>query len=188
MQIVEQLETAIVPGRFDEGVLQTATETQWFAVQVRSRQEAQVAQQISGKGYEHFLPMRKRRKLWSDRIRESEEPIFPGYLFCRFDPLYRLPILTTPSVIQIVGYNRKPVAVDEAEIRALQTLIASGVANQTCPFLEVGDRVRIESGALRGLEGILVDTRSRRRLILSVSILQRSVAVEIDSELVTRFQ
>ena len=188
MQIVEQLETVLAPGRFDEGVLEIATDTQWYAVQVRSRQEAQVAQQISGKGYELFLPTRVRRKVWSDRIRESEEPIFPGYLFCRFDPLYRLPILTTPSVIQIVGYNRKPVAVDESEIRALQTLIASGVANQSCPFLEVGDRVRIESGALRGLEGILVDTRSRRRLILSVSILQRSVAVEIDSELVTRFQ
>jgi len=188
MQIVEQRETTLVPGGFGEGILEIATDTQWYAVQVRSRQEVQVAQQISGKGYEYFLPMRKRRKLWSDRIRESEEPIFPGYLFCRFDPLYRLPILTTPSVIQIVGYNRKPVAVDAAEIHALQTLIASGVANQTCPFLEVGDRVRIESGALRGLQGILVDTRSRRRLILSVSILQRSVAVEIDSELVTRFQ
>lgn len=188
MLIAEQLETGLVPSRFDEGALGTAIDTQWYAVQVRSRQEVQVAQQFNGKGYEHFLPMRKRRKVWSDRIRESDEPIFPGYLFCRFDPLYRLPILTTPNVIQIVGYNRKPVAVDESEIRALQTLIASGVANQTCPFLEVGDRVRIESGALRGLEGILVDTRSRRRLILSVSILQRSVAVEIDSELVTRFQ
>ncbi len=190
MQYAECIEDRLILGEPNVGAwdASTATETQWYAVQVRSRQEAYVAQQIDGKGYECFLPSSKRRKVWSDRIRETEEPIFPGYLFCRFDPMYRLGILTTPNVIQIVGNNRKPVPVDESEITALQVLVASGLANQSCNYLEVGDRVRIESGPLRGLAGIMVDTRNSRRLVISVSLLQRSIAVEIDSAVVKRLQ
>lgn len=143
---------------------------------------------MEGKGYEYLLPTTKKRKRWSDRIREVAEPLFPGYLFCRFSPERRLPILTTPGVIQIVGYDRQPISVDEAEIAALKTMVASGAANQPWPYLEVGDRVRIESGPLRGLEGILVDTRCSHRLVLSVSLLQRSVAVELDSAVVNKIE
>jgi transcription antitermination factor NusG len=153
----------------------------WFAVQVRTQREEGVACYIEGKGYEWFLPTYKRRKLWSDRIREVKVPLFPGYLFCRFNPQDRLPILKTPGVIQIVGYNRVPIAVDEEEVAAIQRLVASGVPNQPWPYLAVGDRVRIESGPLRGLEGILANLRGNNRLVLSVTLLQRSVAVEIDS-------
>jgi transcription antitermination factor NusG len=88
-------------------------------------------------------------------------------------------------LVQIVGYNRQPISVDEAEITAIQTLVASGVPNQACSFVGVGDRVRIQSGPLRGLEGILVESRGRHKFVLSVSLLQRSVAVEIDSLSVT---
>jgi transcription antitermination factor NusG len=156
----------------------------WFAVQVRTQREQGVADYLRGKAYEWFLPTYKRRKLWSDRVREIQVPLFPGYLFCRFDPQDRLPILKTPGVIQIVGYNRVPVPVDEQEIAAVQKLVASGVPNQPWPFLAVGDRVRIESGPLRGLEGILTHLRGTHRLVLSVTLLQRAVAVEIDSALV----
>ena len=157
----------------------------WFAVQVRTRREASAAEHLAGKGYEWFLPLYKSRKPWSDRIKEFETPLFPGYLFCRFNPQDRLPILKTPGVIQVVGYNRVPVPVDEQEIAAIQTLVASGIPNQPWPFLSVGDKVRIESGPLRGLEGILTDFKGNHRLVLSVSLLQRSVAVEIDSAFVT---
>src|SRR5277367_1250315 len=157
----------------------------WFALQVRTRQEASVAQQLNGQGYERFLPLYKLRKRWSDRIKEVNSPLFPGYLFCRFNPQDRLPILKTPGVIQIVGFNNGPAAVDEAEIRSLQTLVAAGVPHQPWPFLAAGDRVRIESGPLLGLEGILTEVRRSHRLVLSVTLLQRSVAVEIDSALVT---
>jgi transcriptional antiterminator NusG len=190
MQIAECLEERLIDGGSELAAwdVTPATETRWYAVQVRSRQEAYVAQQVEGKGYEYFLPASKRRRVWSDRIRETEEPIFPGYLFCRFDPLNRLGILTTPNVIQIVGNSRKPIPVDESEITALQVLVASGLANQTCNYLEVGDRVRIESGPLRGLAGIMVDMRNSYRLVISVSLLQRSIAVEIDSAVVKRLQ
>lgn len=153
----------------------------WFAVQVRTQREEGVAEYMEGKGYDWFLPTYKRRKLWSDRIREVQVPLFPGYLFCRFNPQDRLPILKTPGVIQIVGYNRVPIPVDEGEIAAIQKLVASGVPNQPWPYLAVGDRVRIDSGPLRGLEGILTSVKGNHRLVLSVTLLQRSVAVEIDS-------
>jgi transcription antitermination factor NusG len=157
----------------------------WFALQVRTRQEASVAQQLNGQGYEKFLPLYKLRKRWSDRIKEVNTPLFPGYLFCRFNPQDRLPILKTPGVIQIVGFNNGPTAVDEAEIRSIQTLVTAGVPHQPWPFLAAGDRVRIESGPLLGLEGILIDVKRSHRLVLSVTLLQRSVAVEIDSALIT---
>jgi transcription antitermination factor NusG len=157
----------------------------WFALQVRTRNEASVADQLRRLGYQGFLPLYKLRKRWSDRIKEVDAPLFPGYLFCRFDPQDRLPILKTPGVMQIVGFKNGPAAVEESEIRSLQTLVSAGVPHQPWPFLAAGDRVRIESGPLLGLEGILTEVRRSHRLILSVTLLQRSVAVEIDSALVT---
>jgi transcription antitermination factor NusG len=157
----------------------------WFALQVRGHYEKRVADRLYGTGYELLLPLYKCRKRWSDRIKEFEAPLFPGYLFCRFNPLDRLPILKTPGVIQIVSSNHVPIPVDETEISAVQTLVASGIPNQPWPFLDVGDRVRIESGPLRGLEGILIAFKGKHRLLISVTLLQRSVAAEIDSAYVT---
>jgi transcription antitermination factor NusG len=125
------------------------------------------------------------RKRWSDRIKEIEAPLFAGYLFCRFNPQDRLPILKTPSVLQIVSFNKVPAALDESEIRSVQTIVAAGLTHHPWPFLAVGDRVRIESGPLVGLEGILTNVKSSQRLVLSVTLLQRSVAVEIDSAFVS---
>jgi transcription antitermination factor NusG len=153
----------------------------WYALQVRTRYERAVAEYLTGLEYEWFLPMHKDSRRWSDRVKEVKSPLFPGYLFCRFDVQNRLPILKTPGVVQIVGYNRQPIPVDESEITAIQTLVSSGVANQPCSFIEIGDRVEIGSGPLRGLEGILVESRGRHKFVLSVSLLQRSVAVEIDA-------
>jgi transcription antitermination factor NusG len=157
----------------------------WFALQVRSRQELTVAEYLRGQGFEGFLPLYKCRKIWSDRIKEVDSPLFPGYLFCRFNAEDRLPVLKAPGIVQIVGFNRMPVPVDESEITAIQTLMASGIPNQPWPFLGIGDRVRIQSGPLAGLEGLLTDFKGGFRLVLSVTLLQRSVAVEIDSALVT---
>jgi transcription antitermination factor NusG len=157
----------------------------WFALQVRARQEASVGEQLKSQGYERFLPFYKLRKRWSDRIKEIEAPLFPGYLFCRFNPHNRLPILKTPGIIQIVGFNNVPAMVDENEILSIQRLVLSGIQHQPCPFLAIGDRVRISAGPLLGLEGLLTDIKGSHRLVLSVSLLQRSVAVEIDSAFIT---
>jgi transcription antitermination factor NusG len=157
----------------------------WFALQVRMRHEVEVSDHLQGKAYEWFLPLYKSRRRWSDRVKEVDAPLFPGYLFCRFNPNDRLPILKTPNVTQIVGYNHIPVPVDEQEITAIRMLVASGIPNFPCAYLEVGSKVRIDAGALRGLEGILMDVKGKRRLVLSITLLQRSVAVEIDSDVVS---
>jgi len=157
----------------------------WFALQVRSRYEKNVATFLGGKGYEWFLPTYVSRRRWSDRTKDLEVPLFPGYLFCRFDPQQRLPIVKTPGLISIVGTAKIPVPVDAAEIAALRTLVNSDLSRQPWPFLQVGQRVRIECGALAGLEGILIQVKGRDRIVLSVSLLQRSVAAEIESSWVT---
>ncbi len=156
----------------------------WFALQVCAKHEFGVANSLRSRGYDPFLPLCRCRKLWSDRIKLVEAPLFPGYMFCRLNLHYRLPVLTAPGVIRIVGHTRLPVPVDESEINAIQTIVASGLPNEPWPYLREGDRVRIERGPLRGLEGILVETRGAHRLILSVTLVQRSVSVEIDSAFV----
>jgi len=157
----------------------------WFALQVRTRHEKNVASFLDGKGYEWFLPTYLSRRRWSDRIKELDLPLFPGYLFCRFNPQERLPILKTPGLIGIVGTAKQPTAVDASEIVALRTLVNSDLPRQPWPFLKVGQKVRIEFGALAGLEGILLSIKGRDRIIISVTLLQRSVAAEIESSWVT---
>ncbi|MFQ5737595.1 MAG: UpxY family transcription antiterminator [Acidobacteriota bacterium] len=153
----------------------------WFALQVRTRHEKSVAALLRGQGYECFLPLYKCRRRWSDRIKEIDQPLFPGYLFCWFNPRHRLPIVMTPGVVLIVGRGRTPIPVEEHEISAIQTIVESGLPSHPWPFLRIGERVRVEYGALRGLEGHLLDFKGRHRIVVSVALLQRSVAVDIDS-------
>ena len=153
---------------------------QWYALQVRSRWEGSIATLLSGKGYETLLPTYKLKRRWSGRLKEVNAPLFPGYVFCSFDVLKRLPILITPGVIAVVGRGRVPVPLETSEISAVQTLVSSGLPAEPCPYLEVGQKVRIESDALRGVEGILIAFKGSRRIVVSVSLLRRSVALEID--------
>jgi transcription antitermination factor NusG len=160
----------------------------WFALQTRCRHENVVSMQLQGKGYEPFLPMHKSRHRWSDRIKEIELPLFPGYLFCRFNPLDRMPILVIRGVVQVVGIGKHPVAIDEAEIASIQAAAESGLPKEPWPFQQIGQRVRVECGPLRGVEGILLNIKGSHRLILSVTLLQRSVAVEVDEAWVNPVQ
>jgi transcription antitermination factor NusG len=157
----------------------------WFAVRTRTTHEKRVASLLSFQEYEWFLPLYTARRRWSDRIKQVELPLFPGYVFCRFNVHDRGPILKTPSVMGIAGIAGKPIALDDHEIVAIQRINGSGLGVSPHPFLRVGQRVRLEGGSLDGLEGIVEDARRRNRLIVSVSLLQRSVAVEIDSAWVT---
>jgi transcription antitermination factor NusG len=157
----------------------------WFALQARSRHENIVATQLQGKGYDPFLPLYKVRRRWSDRIKEIELPLFAGYLFCRFDPADRLPILVTPGIVQIVGIGKNPAPIDEREIANIRTAVQSDLPKLAWPFQQVGQKVRVECGPLRGLEGLLLSIKGRHRLILSVTLLQRSVAVEVDESWVS---
>jgi transcription antitermination factor NusG len=139
-----------------------------------------VASLLRHKGYAEFLPLYRTRRRWSDRFKEVELPLFPGYLFARFDPLHRLPILTIPGIEFIVGIGKAPVPVDDEEVQAIQTIVESGLKAEPWPFLQVGNAVRIINGPLFGVEGILLEEKKQHRLIVSVTLLQRSVSVEID--------
>jgi transcription antitermination factor NusG len=143
------------------------------------RQERFVAEALQGKGIEVFLPTGKIRRQWSDRTKEVSAALFPGYLFSRINLENRLPVMMTPGVFQIVGNGQRPISVDAKDLKAIQRVIHSGLPNEPHPYLEVGNRVEIGSGPLTGLHGIVSGFRSRQRLIVSVSLLQRSVAVEL---------
>lgn len=152
----------------------------WYAIHVRTRWERSTAIILGGKGYDAFLPTYKTKKRWSGRLKEISSPLFPGYVFCRFDVTKRLPILVTPGVINVVGRGRIPVPVEEHEMSAIQAIASSGLTAEPWPYLKVGQRVRIEDTALQGMEGILIGFRGSRRIVVSVSLLCRSVALEID--------
>ncbi len=152
----------------------------WYALQVRPRFEKVIASTLLNKGYEGFLPLYRHRSRWSDRMKEVQLPLFPGYLFCRFDLNKRLPILVTPGVMHVVGIGRTPHPVDEGEIAALQSIVFSGLQAEPRSYLNLGERVRIAIGPLAGVEGILAGIKGSNRLVVSVSLLQRSVSVDID--------
>ena len=152
----------------------------WYALQVRTRWENSATTLLSGKGYRTFLPTVKAKERRSARSKEIAAPLFAGYVFCQFDVANRLPILVTPGVIAVVGRGRVPIPVEDSELAALQTMVASGFEPEPWPYLEVGQSIRIEDGALAGLQGILVSFKGSRRIVVSISLLKRSVALEID--------
>jgi transcription antitermination factor NusG len=162
-----------------DAVTSNATHS-WYALRVRSWFEKIVAIHLQARGYESFLPLYRHRRRWSDRFKELELPLFAGYVFCQFSPLNRLPILSIPGVVCVVGVGRTPLPVDEAEIAALQVAAKSGLPQHPWPFLRIGQKVRIENGPLCGVEGILSGVRGQHRLVLSITLLQRSVAVQVD--------
>ena len=157
----------------------------WFAVLVRSRYEKIVAAHLDGKGYECFLPLYNCRRRWSDRLKEVEQPLFPGYVFCRLDLLKRLPVLVTPGVMLIVGAGKMPLPIDDAEISAIQKVVKSGLPSEPWQFLQIGQRVTINGGPLFGLDGIVAEIRGRHRLVLSVTLLRRSIAVQVEADWVS---
>ena len=154
----------------------------WFALRVKSRCEKVVAAMARNRGYQEFLPMSQSRRRWSDRIKTVDLPLFPGYVFCRLNPDYRLPLLTIPGVLHFVGLGRVPIPIEDAEIAAIDTAVRSGLGVGPWPFLKVGGRVRLEYGPLAGLEGLLVENRKQSRIVVSVALLQRSVGVEIEAD------
>ena len=157
----------------------------WFAIMVKANREKYATNFLESAGYKCFLPLSKLARRWSDRTKISEMPLFPGYFFCRMDPQNRLPVLMTPCVIQIVGTGRTPIPANEEEIAAIQRLVESGLSTMPWPHVQVGNVARIEEGPLRGLSGIVIKIKSGLKLVLSVNLLHRSVAVEIDSTWIT---
>jgi transcriptional antiterminator RfaH len=154
----------------------------WFAVRVKSNYEKPVSAVLRGKGFEEFVPMYRAKRQWSDRIKVIDLPLFPGYLFCRIDLNKRLPLLTTPGFLYLVGKGRIPEPVDEQEVIAIQSVVRSGLPALPWPSVVVGQRVRLERGPLRGVEGVVAKIADQHRIYVNATLLQRSVSVQVDPD------
>jgi transcription antitermination factor NusG len=156
----------------------------WYAVHVRRNSEKVVARHLEEKAYEQFVPTYTSVRRWKQRVVRSERPLFENYVFCRITALATAPIVTTPGVIRIVGAAGQPIPVDDQEIDALLRIVTSGLRVEPWPYHHVGRRVRVESGPLRGIEGILCKVVHDERLVVAITLLQRAVNVELDSSTV----
>jgi len=153
----------------------------WLALQVRSGWETRSAYALKEYGYEQFLPLYPQQRQWSDTKKLVHVPLFPGYLFLRFDSTNRTPVLSVPGILKFVGTANCPVPVQDSEIAALQRATTTAAAYGPCAFLEIGQEVEVRNGPLAGLRGNIVRFKNKLRLIISVSLLKKSVYVEIDS-------
>jgi transcription antitermination factor NusG len=159
----------------------------WYGLRTKSKFEKAVTHCLTNLGYEPYLPCYRQRRQWSDRMAEIDAPLFPGYVFCQFDAARRLPILQAPGVVGVVGIGREPAAIPDGEIAAIRRIIDSGMAAMPWPYLAQGQRVRINRGPLRDMEGIFVRRQANEwRIVVSVHLLQRSVSVEVDSGWIER--
>ena len=155
----------------------------WYAIHVRSKFERIVSTGLKDKGFEEFLPLYRAKHRWSDRVKQLDLPLFPGYVFCRIDiGAGLLPVVTTPGVLGIVSAGKSPITVSDLEIEAVQAVVRSGLPAMPWPSLIAGSAVLIEHGPLAGLEGVVLEVNKKYRLIVSLSLLQRAVAVEIERE------
>jgi transcription antitermination factor NusG len=179
---MSDIANAAILGDEDRSAVAAEQGLAWYAIRVRPRAEKLVAAALRGKEYEEFLPLYRKRNRWSDRVKVIEYPLFPGYVFCRADLSGHPPLVTTPSVIGILSFGGSPALISEQEIEAIKTVLRSGFNSEPWPYLRDGDRVRIISGSLAGIEGLLVRSKSDCRIVLSVDVLCRSIAVEVDRQ------
>jgi transcription antitermination factor NusG len=152
----------------------------WFALRVRSKHEQVASLHLRSRGFEEFSPSYKVERQWSDRKRTTDQSLFPGYVFCRLNAHDRLPVLTVPGVVGIVGFGDGPMTIPEQEVARVRAMLNSGLVVMPWPFLKVGQTVLIERGPLAGVEGILQEVKGKYRIVVSINLLQRSVSSEID--------
>jgi transcription termination/antitermination protein NusG len=159
-----------------------ASQPPWYALRVKPNYEKPVSAALRGKGFEEFLPLFRSRRQWSDRVKVMDLPLFPGYLFCRLNLEDRLPVITTPGFLYIVGVGKTPEPVEESEIASIQKVLCSGVPVKPWPSLVVSQKVQLQHGPLRGLVGVLTKIANQHRMYVSVTLLKRSISVEVAPE------
>jgi transcription antitermination factor NusG len=151
----------------------------WYALYTRSNHEKQVSEHLARRGVENYLPLYQSVREWSDRRIRLELPLFPGYLFVHTALRDRLPILQTPGVVRLVGAGGSPVPLDTAQIESLREGLTR-VTAEPWPHLPIGQRVRVVSGPLLGMEGVLVRRKSGARVVISIELIQRCFVADID--------
>jgi transcription antitermination factor NusG len=163
----------------DTSALTSILETRWYAVYTCANHEKRVAAELGARGVEHFLPLYSSARRWKDRRVNLDLPLFPGYVFVRMTLGERLPVLQIPSVVRFICFDGRPAALPDNEIDILRFGLAQRLQAEPHPFLNVGRRVRIIRGPFAGLNGILKRRKSKLRVVLSLDLIQQSVAVEV---------
>jgi transcription antitermination factor NusG len=167
--------------RMEGSVLPEADVVQrWYAAYTSANREKRVAEQLSVRAVEHFLPVYASVRRWKDRRVTLALPLFPGYVFVRLAMRERLRVLQVPGVARLVGFNGLPTALPEREIEALKAGLAGGVRAEPHRYLTVGRRVRVKSGPMAGMKGILTRRKNGERFVITVELIRRSVAIEMD--------
>jgi transcription antitermination factor NusG len=155
-------------------------QTKWYAAYTHANHERRVADQLRERGVEHFLPQYESMRKWKDRRVRLQMPLFPGYVFVHLALQNRLRALQIPGVVYLVGFAGRPVAVPEAEFARIRGLLQRGPHAEPHPHLTVGRRVRVRSGPLEGMEGMVVRRKNGKRLVISLELIQRAMAVDLD--------
>src|SRR6266403_4767312 len=155
-------------------------EPRWYVAHTSANHEKRVTQQLLERSVENFLPLYDSVRRWKDRRMKLQLPLFPGYVFVRLPLRERLKVLQVPGVARLISFNGQPAALPDKEIEALRTSLAAKLRTEPHPYLTVGRRVRVKSGALEGAEGILVRKKNACRVVLSLDLIQRSASVEVD--------
>jgi transcription termination/antitermination protein NusG len=153
----------------------------WFAIWTRSRHEKAVDEQLDRRAVETFLPTINRWSRRKDRKKQIAWPLFPGYVFARFDPGQSLPILKCAGVVSIISFDGVPAPIPDVEIDAIRRLVESELQNDPCPLIREGMMVEVIHGPLKGVVGRLIRKGSHARLVLSVDLIGRGVAVTVDA-------
>jgi transcription antitermination factor NusG len=166
-------EQALVPDYY--------VQPRWYAAYTCANHEKRVAEQLEQRSVGYFLPLYEAVRRWKDRRVRLQLPLFPGYVFIRLALRDRLQVLQMPSVVRLVGFNGLPTPLPEEEMEALRNGFTQQLHAEPHPYLTVGRHVRIISGPLQGLEGILLREKGNLRLVLSIHLIMRSIAVEVDA-------
>jgi transcription antitermination factor NusG len=157
------------------------SESRWYAAYTVPRHEKCVTKQLQEREVECFLPLYRSIHRWKDRRKQVELPLFPGYVFVRIALQHRLRVLQLPGVVHFVSFHGRPAPLLESEINGIRSGLSANICVEPHPYLKIGRRVRIRSGPMAGLEGILKRKKDKFRLVLSIDLIMRSVAVEVDS-------
>jgi transcription antitermination factor NusG len=157
-------------------------EPRWYAAYTCANHEKTVREQLEQRSIESYLPLYEAVRRWKDRRKRLQLPLFPGYVFVRMVLVDRLRVLQVPSVVRLVAFNGHLVALPDAEIAGLKNGLASGIRAEPHPVLAAGRRVRVKAGPLAGFEGIVIRRKNRLRLVISLGLVQRAAAVEVEEE------
>ncbi len=155
---------------------------QWYAAYTRAQHERAVAEQAAAKGLEALVPVAKVRRDWKQRVVHLPMPLFPGYVFVHMQLDQRLQLLSIPSVVRLVSFNGTPATISVSEIEAIRTCMANASGMRTDQYLQAGCRVRIREGIMAGIEGIVVEQSSVRRLVISIRMLQLAFSIDVEAE------